>query len=153
MFVRKPQTIESGKGQRFLRLLGQRPMQWVLSHKSDEFDEVRKQRLNAQVFQYAPPISASDYPARCLALLSVSVELRSMEEMVAEHGVEVSSKTVSQSVLNFDWRLLPISARSAAAVRNTASGRSLCSHGDKRADLWRAADDEGKVPEILIQSR
>jgi hypothetical protein len=90
MFVRKPQTIESGKGQRFSRFLGQRPMQWVLSHKPDEFDEVRKQRLNAQVFLYAPSISASDYPARCLALLSVSVVLRSMEEMMAEHGVEVS---------------------------------------------------------------
>ena len=63
-------------------------MQWALSRKPDEFDEDQKQRLNAQVFPYAPPISTSDYPARDLALFSVSVELRGVEEMMAEHGVE-----------------------------------------------------------------
>ena len=83
--------------------------------------------------------------------LRFTLSLRDVEELLAERGVEVSYETVRRLVAKF----------------GTVSGRNLCrlrprpadiwhldemvvSIGGRRMYLWRAADSEGEVLDLLV---
>ncbi len=82
------------------------------------------------------------------------LSLRDVEELLAEHGIDVSYETIRRWVLKFGPAI-------AANVRSRMVRPSGTWHldevfvriGGKRTYLWRAVDDEGEVLKILAQSR
>ena len=84
----------------------------------------------------------------------VTLSLRDVEEMRARRGSGVSCETIRASTLksgpkiaaNPRRRKLPPSPR-------WYLDEVVCKIGDKRMDLWRAVDDEGEVPDRVVQER
>jgi len=82
------------------------------------------------------------------------LSIRDVEEVLAEHGIEVSYEMIRRWILKFGSSI-------AASVRSRRVQPSGTWHldevfvriGGKRTYLWRAVDDEGEVLEVLAQSR
>jgi transposase-like protein len=83
-----------------------------------------------------------------------TLSYRDVEDMLAEHGLDVSYETVRRWVLKFG----PLFAQELARRRPRRSSRW---HLDEMAViiageqfwLWRAVDDEGEVLDLLVQRR
>ena len=84
----------------------------------------------------------------------VTLSLRDVEEMRAQRGIGISCETIRASTLksgptiaaNLRRRKLPPSPR-------WHLDEVVCKIGDERMDLWRAVDDEGEVPDLVVQKR
>jgi transposase-like protein len=77
-----------------------------------------------------------------------------VEELLAEHGLDVTYETVRRRVLKFG----PAIARNLRRLRPKPSSRWHLDEmavriGGERMDLWRAVDDEGEVLEVLVHKR
>ncbi len=82
------------------------------------------------------------------------LSFRNVEEMLAERGIDASYETIRRWVLKFG----PAIASNIRSRRVQSSGtwhldEVFVRIGGKRTYLWRAVDDEGKVLEVLAQSR
>ena len=81
------------------------------------------------------------------------LSFREVEEILAERGINVRYETVRPWILKFG----PAIAANVRSRRVRASGTFHLDEvfvriGGKRTYLWRAADDEGEVLEVLAQS-
>lgn len=83
-----------------------------------------------------------------------SLSLRDVEEMLAQRGIEVSYETIHCWTIKFG----PLVARRLRKRRPTPSPRwhldeMVCWIDGKRMYLWRAADHEGEVLDLVVQRR
>ncbi len=86
--------------------------------------------------------------------LRFTLSLRDVEEMLAEHGLDLTYETVRRWARKFG----PLFARELRKRRQRPTGRwhldeMVVKVAGKRHWLWRAVDDEGEVLDILVQSR
>jgi putative transposase len=89
-----------------------------------------------------------------VAVLSVQPELRDVEELMAERGVQVSYETIRRWYAKFGptfaLRLRQRRARPGDKSHLDEVAIRICGH---RHCLWRAVDQHGVVLDILVQSR
>ncbi len=83
-----------------------------------------------------------------------SLSFRDVEELLAARGIDVSYETIRCWTIKFG----PQIAKRLKRRRPPPSPRwhldeMVCSIGRKRMYLWRAVDDEGEVPDIVVQRR
>ena len=86
--------------------------------------------------------------------LRFTLSYRDVEDLLAEHGLEVSYETVRRWVLRFG----PAVARRLRRRRPKPSPRWHLDEmavriGGEQMYLWRAVDDEGEVLDVLVQRR
>jgi len=79
---------------------------------------------------------------------------RDVEDLLAERGIDLTDETVQRWALNFGLAY----AGKLRRLQPRPDGRwhldeAFLSINGKRMYLWRAADSEGKVLDILVQSR
>ena len=99
-----------------------------------------------------PPLSAHRHPASRLALFSLALSYRDVEDMLAERGIDVSYETVRRWALKFGT----IIARKLRRGRPRPDGRwhldeVFVSVNGKQLYVWRAVDSEGEVLDILVK--
>jgi hypothetical protein len=116
---------------------------WWLDSQVDE--EYRLRRL---------PLPACDHSAGDLAVFSIHLSFRDVEDLLAERGITVSYETVRRWVNHFGpmiaadlrrRRPKPYSTWHLDEVYLKISGRMVY--------LWRAVDAEGEVIDVLVQSK
>lgn len=83
-----------------------------------------------------------------------SLSFRDVEELLAHRGIEVSYETIRCWTIKFG----PLIAKRLKRRRPVPSPRwhldeMVCWIGGKRMYLWRAVDDEGEFPDLLVQRR
>ena len=83
-----------------------------------------------------------------------TLSLRDVEEMLVHRGVDVSYETIRAWTVKFG----PKSAANLRRRKMPPSPRwhldeMVCKIGRERVFLWRALDDEGEVPVIVVQER
>ena len=83
-----------------------------------------------------------------------SLSFRDVEELMAARGVDVSYETIRCWTIKFG----PLIARRLKRRRPVPSPRwhldeMVCWIGGKRMYLWRAVDDEGELPDLVVQRR
>src|SRR5262249_38279901 len=103
----------------------------------------RRHRSPAEVIQHA-----------IWLYVRVTLSYRDVEELLAEHGLDISYETVRRWVL----KLGPLIARQLRRRRPRPSNRwhldeIVVRIAGKRMHLWRAVDHEGEVLDMLIQCR
>ncbi|PVE20190.1 IS6 family transposase [Microvirga sp. KLBC 81] len=86
--------------------------------------------------------------------LRFTLSYRDVEELLAERGLEVSYETIRQWVLKFG----PAFAHNLRRLRPRPTGtwhldEMVIAIQGRRLYLWRAVDSEGKILDILVQSR
>jgi putative transposase len=86
--------------------------------------------------------------------LRFTLSYRDVEDLLAEHGLDVSYETVQRWVPKFD----PAIARRLRQQRPKPSPRwhldeMAVGIAGERMYLWRAVDDEGEVLDVLVQRR
>jgi putative transposase len=82
------------------------------------------------------------------------LSFRDVEEMLAEHGVDVSYETIRRWILKFGPAIAAnVRSRSVRPSGTWQLDEVFVRIGGKRTYLWRAVDDEGEVLEVLAQSR
>ncbi|MCF8509362.1 MAG: DDE-type integrase/transposase/recombinase [Hyphomonadaceae bacterium] len=77
-----------------------------------------------------------------------------MEEMLDRRGIDVSCETIR----SWTVKLGPKIAASLQRRKLPPSSRShldemVCKIGGERVFLWRAVDDEGDEPDLVVQKR
>jgi hypothetical protein len=116
---------------------------WWLDSQVDE--EYRLRRL---------PLPACDHSAGDLAVFSIHLSFRDVEDLLAERGITVSYESVRRWVNHFGpmiaadlrrRRPKPFSTWHLDEVYLKISGRMIY--------LWRAVDAEGEVLDVLAQSK
>ena len=105
-------------------------------------------------FVQAPPVSGGCHPPRRVAVLSVQLSFRDVEELLAQRGIDVSYETIRCWTIKFG----PLIAKRLKKRRGTPSPRwhldeMVCWIGGRRMYLWRAVDDEGEVLDLVVQRR
>lgn len=83
-----------------------------------------------------------------------TLSLRDVEELLAERGIEVSYETIRCWTIKFGPQL----ARRLKKLRPAPSPRwhldeMVCTVGGRRMYLWRAVDDEGEAPDLVMQRK
>jgi len=83
-----------------------------------------------------------------------TLSFRDVEDLLAEHGLEVSYETVRRWVLKFG----PLFARELRRRRHRPTSQWHLDEmavliAGRRFWLWRAVDDEGEVLDLLVQRR
>jgi transposase-like protein len=83
-----------------------------------------------------------------------TLSLRDVEELLAQRGIEVGYETIRCWTLKFGRPF----ARNLRRSRPTPTGRwhldeMVVKIRGERMWLWRAVDDEGDVPDMLVQER
>src|SRR5271156_4077381 len=86
--------------------------------------------------------------------LRFTLSFRDVEDLLAERGLDVSYETVRRWVLKFGQ----LFARELRRRRHRPTAQWHLDEmavliGGKRFWLWRAVDDEGEVPDLLVQRR
>src|ERR1700680_1009314 len=105
-----------------------------------------------QAFLPSTSLSASDHPARDLALSPLHPELPSRRGATGRTGGDISYETVRRWVLKFG----PLIARNLRQRRPRPSSRwhldeMVVRIAGQRMYLWRAVDHEGEVLDMLVQ--
>ncbi len=98
--------------------------------------------------------SARDHPPRRLAVPSLSLSYRNVEEFLAERGISVAYESVRRWVAKFG----PMFARNLRRLRPRPTGTwhldvMVVTSQGRRMYLWRALDAEGEVLDLLVQSK
>src|SRR5271155_4297855 len=86
--------------------------------------------------------------------LRFTLSFRDVEDLPAERGLDVSYETVRRWVLKFG----PLFAKEPRRRRHRPTAQWHLDEmailiGGRRFWLWRAVDDEGEVPDLLVQRR
>ena len=86
--------------------------------------------------------------------LRFTLSYRDVEDLLAERGLDVSYETIRRWVGKFG----PMIARNLRKLRARPSSRwhldeMVVRVSGRQMYLWRAVDDEGEVPGVLIQRR
>ena len=82
------------------------------------------------------------------------LSFRDVEEMLAERGIDVSYETIRHWILEFGLAIAAnVRSRRVQPLGTWHLDEVFVRVGGKRTYLWRAEDDEGKVLEVLAQSR
>jgi putative transposase len=116
-------------------------------------------RKNTPVLDNPPSYASYRFPH---AVISYAVwlyyrfplSLRMVEELLAAHGIELTFETVRRWPVKFALCI-------ARRIRSTALARGDRRHLDevvvtingKKHSRWRAVDQHGAVPDVLVQSR
>ncbi len=81
-------------------------------------------------------------------------ELRDVEDLLAERGIDVSYETIRRWLVTFDLAYAYKLRRSRPRPNDRWHlDEVFVSINGKRMYLWRAVDSEGEVLDILVQSR
>jgi putative transposase len=102
----------------------------------------------------AASISGGRHPSWRVAVFSVHAQLPRRRGDVGQRGINISYETIRCWTIKFG----PQIARRLKRRRPAPSSRwhldeVVCNIGGKRMYLWRAVDDEGEVPDVVVQER
>lgn len=83
-----------------------------------------------------------------------TLSIRDVEELLAQHGIDVSRETVRCWTLKFGPLIAAnLRRRRCAPTGRWHLGEMYVRIGGRKMWLWRAVDDGGKVLDVLVQKR